>query len=143
MDTTFSKTYDCEELAEIRRSPQWHRTIITPAAPPWADGTAFLLTFILSTVNVGSGLSPFGRIAPNGASGIFATPDPQRICVVAKGEGLFCSASEPRCWEPVRATPVIDVLAPWAPGNHRFCHVHGLGCLWSGRHQVANEAVMG
>ena len=142
MDTTFSKTYDCEGLAE---TPQ-------PAVAPhyyYPGGTTvggrdgILVDVHPEHGKRWIGTFAFGRIAPNGASGIFTTPDPQRICVVAKGEGYFVSASEPRCWEPVRATPVIDVRAIVRPGNHRFCHVHGLGCLWSGRHQVANEGVMG
>jgi hypothetical protein len=51
----------------------------------------------------------YGDIAPNGTSGVFSTPDPRRLCVVARGAGYLVSATDPTLWEPVRATPIIDV----------------------------------
>ena len=51
----------------------------------------------------------FGQVTPKGVTGVFTTPDPQRVCVVAKGAGYLVSASFPTRWEPVNATPIIDV----------------------------------
>ena len=51
----------------------------------------------------------FGQVTPQGVSGIFDMPDPDRVCVVAQGEGYIIKATMPTVWETVRATPVIDV----------------------------------
>jgi hypothetical protein len=55
------------------------------------------------------GVFAFGRLTPKGVSGIFTTPDPDRLCVVAKGAGYLVRADDPSAWEPVAANPVIDV----------------------------------
>ena len=55
------------------------------------------------------GTFAFGHLSSKGASGIFTTPDPQRLCVVARGAGYFVSADRPTIWEPVLTTPIIDV----------------------------------
>jgi hypothetical protein len=38
------------------------------------------------------GTFAFGDITPNGMSGIFAMPDPHRLCVVSSGDGADESA---------------------------------------------------
>jgi len=62
------------------------------------------------------GTFAFGTVEPKGISGIFTTPSPDRLCVVARGEGYFISASTPTTWEPVQATPIIDVRPIRAQG---------------------------
>lgn len=55
------------------------------------------------------GTFAFGRTAPKGTSGIFTTPDSNRLCAVANGAGYFVIANNPESWEMVDATPIIDV----------------------------------
>jgi hypothetical protein len=115
MDTTFSKTYDCEELAETPQ-PAVSPHYFYPGAATEGGRDGILVEVHPEHGKPWHGTFAFGQIAPKGASGIFATPDSQRICVVARGAGYFVSASEPRCWEPVRATPVTEVRAISAQG---------------------------
>jgi hypothetical protein len=108
MDMTFSHLYDCEQLTEgpgVPSSPHFYypggsskggRDGILVRIRPY-NGQPWLATFA------------FGEIAPRGPTGIFTTPDPQLLCVVAKGAGYFVSTSEPSSWESVRVTPIIDV----------------------------------
>jgi hypothetical protein len=42
-------------------------------------------------------------------SGIFTTPDPDRLWVVAAGEGYFVSANTPTSWEEISAVAILDV----------------------------------
>ncbi|MBO0757412.1 MAG: hypothetical protein J2P54_16270, partial [Bradyrhizobiaceae bacterium] len=55
------------------------------------------------------GTFAFGHLTPNGVSGIFTTPDPDRLCVVAAGEGYFVSANRPTSWEGISVVPILDV----------------------------------
>lgn len=62
------------------------------------------------------GTFAFGQVTPKGVSGIFTTPDPQRLCAVSRGEGYLVSATTPTVWEAIRATPIIDVQPVRAQG---------------------------
>jgi hypothetical protein len=107
MDTTLAHFYECARLTEAPNlalphfyypgaSTQGGRDGVLAKVSP-AEGKPWLGTFA------------FGQIAPKGASGIFTTPSPQRLCVVARGEGYIVSADAPTQWEPVRARPIMDV----------------------------------
>jgi len=115
MDTTFSKTYECEELAETPQ-PAVLPHYFYPGATIGSGRDGILIEVRPEHGQSWHGTFAFGQIAPKGASGIFTTPDPQRICVVAKGAGYFISSSDPTSWELVRATPVIDVRPVSAQG---------------------------
>jgi len=60
------------------------------------------------------GVFAFGRITPSGVTGVFTTPNPERICVVSKGEGYMVSSSIPTVWEPIQTRPIIDVRPVYA-----------------------------
>jgi hypothetical protein len=108
MDTTFSHEYECEELAEMPQPEELPHYYYSGArARGGRDG--LLIDLRPEGGARWLGTFAFGRIAPRGVSGIFATPNPKRVCVVAKGAGYLVSTSEPTCWEPVSAVPVIDV----------------------------------
>jgi hypothetical protein len=55
------------------------------------------------------GTFAFGRIVPNGLSGVFTTPHRKRLLVVAKGDGYLITADNPERWERVVTVPTIDV----------------------------------
>ena len=108
MDRTFRHRYETEELTEGPGFPVSHHyyypgaltsggrdgvlvRICPDEGPPW------LATFA------------FGEFAPESPLGIFTTPDPHRLCVVAKGPAYFVSANDPTSWEEVCVTPVLDI----------------------------------
>lgn len=108
MDTTFPHTYECQKLTESAglaslahyyypgaSTKGGQDGILVEVRPD--DGESWLGTFA------------FGHIVPKGVCGIFTMPDPQALCVVAKGEGYIVRANAPKSWEPVRVTPIIDV----------------------------------
>jgi hypothetical protein len=114
MDTTFPHSYECELLRETPRIALAQHYYPGASTQGGRDG-------ILAEVRPENGepwLGTFasGQIAPKGASGIFTTPDPHRLCVVAAGAGYIVTAAAPANWEPVRATPIIDVRPIRAQG---------------------------
>lgn len=55
------------------------------------------------------GVFEFGRYGTSAITGVYSSPDPERICVVAKGNAFFVVANDPAFWESIPAVPVIDV----------------------------------
>jgi hypothetical protein len=115
MDTTFSKTYQCDELAETPQ-PAVLPHYFYPFASTEGGRDGIFVEVCPEHGHPWQGTFAFGHVAPKGASGIFTTPDPLRVCVVAKGAGYFVSASEPTSWELVRVTPITDVRPVHAQG---------------------------
>jgi hypothetical protein len=109
MDTTFHHLYEYEQLAEIpgrEVSPHFYY----PGASS-GGGRDGLIVRIQSC-----GGAPwlatfaFGQSSARGVrTGILTTPDPQRLCVIARGGGYFVNANDPTSWERVQAQPIIDV----------------------------------
>ena len=108
MNITFPHAYECEQLDEIpshlsvehyyypSASKQGGRDGIIVEVRP-AQGLPWLGTFA------------FGQITPKGSSGVFTTPNVERLCVVSRGEGYFVSTIAPGSWERVALTPIIEV----------------------------------
>jgi hypothetical protein len=53
----------------------------------------------------------FGKIGQASVSRVLSMPDPEKLCVVARGAGYVVTAATPLAWEAVRAIPIIDVRA--------------------------------
>src|SRR2546425_2622421 len=107
MDATFPHSYECKRLKETSRSALPHYYF--PGASTQGGRDGLLVEVRPEHSQPWLGTFAFGQVTPNGVSGIFTTPDPQRLCVVSKGEGYLVSATTPTEWEVVRATPIIDV----------------------------------
>lgn len=108
MDKSFPHSYECDQMDELPgisllqhyyypgASTEGGRDGVLVRISP-EDGRPWLATFA------------FGEITPNGASGIFSTPNPRTLCAVARGAGYFVSAAEPRSWESIAVLPIRDV----------------------------------
>jgi hypothetical protein len=57
------------------------------------------------------GMFAFGKFGNEGISRVLSMPDPEKLCVVARGSGYVVSAARPDDWGPVKAIPIIDVRA--------------------------------
>ena len=55
------------------------------------------------------GTFAFSRVSPKGFSGTRATLNPERLCVVAPGEGFVVTASAPRTGASLGINPMTDV----------------------------------
>src|SRR5258707_10944268 len=108
MNTSFTHIYECRQLSESPASAQSPHYYYPGAS---TEGGRDGIVAEVRPENGGPwlGTFAFGQITPRGVSGIFTTPDPQRFCVVAKGQGYLVYAKVPTEWESVRATPIIDV----------------------------------
>lgn len=114
IDSTFAHSYECERLTETPRATQPH--YYYPGASPRGGGDGILIEVRPQNGQMWLGTFAFGRLTAQAVSGLFTTPDPERFCVVSKGEGCIVSAANPTEWEAVRATPIIDVRSVRAQG---------------------------
>lgn len=103
-NTTFPKAYSIEWPTELPNCGSPH--FFYPGASSVGGHDGFLVKIRPENGQAWLGTFAFGD---GGFSGIFSTPDPQRICVVSRGAGYFVNVTQPSKWEGVRASPIMDV----------------------------------
>lgn len=58
-----------------------------------------------------NGIFAFGDIKTRQSkSGVYSMPDPNILCVVSSGAGYIVLSNNPKDWESVDCTPILDVL---------------------------------
>jgi hypothetical protein len=114
MDLSFPHSYECDQLTEISESSLRHYYF--PGATTQGGGDGILLRVRPDHGQAWLGTFAFGRVSPKGFSGLFTTPDPEYLCVVARGEGYFVPANKPEAWGSVGVKPVVDVRPVGAHG---------------------------
>jgi hypothetical protein len=107
LDMTFEHSYSCRLLTETPAVAPPH--YYYPGASTAGGPDGLLLEVTSERGGLWIGTFAFGRITPRGVSGIFATPQPERLCVVAQGAGYIVRANDPQAWEAVPVIPIIDV----------------------------------
>jgi len=113
MDTTFPTEYECDQLMELPNGPMPH-FYYPDSNGGGADGLLVMVRPKLAQTWIGT--FAFGRVTPKGVSGIYSTPNPRRVCVVANGSGYLVSTNVPKIWESIWATPITDVRPIRAQG---------------------------
>jgi hypothetical protein len=109
VDHSFPHHFGCDVLDELPGGDGPHRYFFPRGTLAGQDGVIVRVrpTHAESWI----GMFAFGKFGSAGVSRVLAMPDPERLCVVARGAGFIVSASSPDVWEIVEATPVIDVRA--------------------------------
>src|SRR5262245_47392662 len=112
---SFPHSYECEQLLELPGSISLVRHWFSDT--PSAQGKDGLLVLVCPKGGESwLGTFAFGQISSNGLSGLFATPDPETICVVARGAGYLVKANRPDVWEILNVKPVVEAHAVPAQG---------------------------
>jgi hypothetical protein len=107
IDLAFPHSYEVEELGDLPGTGKLADPVIYFPPPKYrpehnglwlkvtaAGGNAWIGVFAFSA-------STFSRVV--------SSPDPSRICVVAKGGAYIVKVDEPEIWEQIPADPVMDV----------------------------------
>src|SRR4051794_11982997 len=97
MDTTFPHTYEVEQLNEtpgVSSTPHFY--YLGGKTTGGRDGV--LVKILPQAGQAWLGTFGFSRVAPTEVSGVFTMPDPEQMCVVAKGQGYLVSANLPTNW---------------------------------------------
>jgi len=115
MGNSFSANYDYKELFEVS-SPASLSHYFYPGASQIGGHDGMLVEVYPDEYAAWQGTFAFGKVIPNGLSGVFAMPNPQQICVVSRGSGYLVSVINPTSWECIDAIPVIGVYPVLAQG---------------------------
>jgi len=109
MDSKFERRYEYELLEEGPAKGS-SRHFYYPGATKAGGSDGLLIRVQPQVGDSWIGTFAFGCVLKKrGMSRVFATPNPDVMCVVANGEGYLVSASDPQTWEEVNAVPVLDV----------------------------------
>jgi hypothetical protein len=136
MEDQFDSHYECRVLEELPSNSSALRYFYQPLTSlTGQDGISVL---ILPTGGVPwIGTFAFGKMSTSKeVSGLYTTPNPDRFCVIAKGEGYIVSVHDPNDWELVSATPVLGVhilnavgLVVFSDYTHLVSYNHN-GLFW-------------
>jgi len=116
LDTTFPHDYECKKLTEGPGAPTIPHYYY-PGASLLGGGDGLLVEVQANTGRAWLATFAFGDFKEKGASGLFTTPDPGRLCAVSNGAGYWVSAIDPTRWESVTVYPIVDI---------RPIHAHGI-----------------
>src|SRR5688500_7035239 len=100
VDFTFAHSFALEVLEELPgevRSPR----LFFPGRRADTDGINLRVTPHDGAAWIGT--FAFGNFGSAGTSRVLTMPDPERLCIVARGAGFIVSADSPESWETVNA----------------------------------------
>jgi hypothetical protein len=113
VDFSFPHRFACELLDELPGGPVLPH-YFPPARAAGQDG--LVVRVRSETAEEWIGVFAFGEFGNAGVSRVLSMPDPEMLCVVARGAGYVVTAAKPDIWETVRAIPIIDVRAVLGAG---------------------------
>jgi len=111
LDSTFDSSYAVEFLDGFSPGREVRRFYF-PGASTVGGGDGLLVRVIPGQCEVDPwvGVFAWGGLSPKGATGVFTCPDPDHLCVVARGAGYVVSAVDPSHHELLGVTPVMGVF---------------------------------
>lgn len=114
VDLSFPHHFNCEVLDELPGGFTSQRYFFPDGALGGHDG--IIVQVRPESAESWIGTFAFGKFGNAGVSRVLSMPNPDKLCVVARGAGFVGSASFPECWEEVRAVPIIDARPIAASG---------------------------
>lgn len=108
VDFSFPNRFACEVLDELPRGLPLRYYFPRDQA---AGQDGVIVRVRPETAEGWIGMFAFGKFREAGVTRALSMPDPEKLCVVARGAGYVVTAATPDVWETVRAIPIIDVRA--------------------------------
>lgn len=104
----FSRNYEYERLKELPQ-PELVRHLYFPGASEAGGADGVLIRVMPRSYPTWIGTFAFGVLTPHGITSALETPDPDNLCVVAKGRGYVVDTREPENHQEVLLHPIVDV----------------------------------
>lgn len=105
---TFPTNYQCDLLEELPQ-PEGVRHLYFPGATTVGGADGVLIRVEPTSHATWIGTFAYGKLSPKGVTNVFSMPDPNCLCVVARGQGYMVPASEPTTYQDVAFHPIMDV----------------------------------
>ena len=106
MSLCFDKHYKFTLLDEIGTVPVMYFPGIS-TSEGGHDG--ILVQIVPANGELWVGCFEFGPSLVNSVTGVYTTPDPDRLAIASRGAGYLVSSSSPSRWEKVEVFPVLGV----------------------------------
>jgi len=106
LDTCFRRNYECDVLVEIPHGDRFYY----PGASTQGGSDGPIVRVLPHSEDSWVGVFAFGRSSMGGATGLFTFPDPDIVCVVARGNGYVVHANDPHDWNEIEVYPVCSVI---------------------------------
>jgi len=105
----FAHDYRVEEVIELGMGSGLEKHFYFPSASEQGGRDGVLLRIIPVTGTSWVGTFGFGSEIPKAITGVYSCPDPESLCVIAKGEGYLVNVTEPTVWQEIDVYPILDI----------------------------------
>lgn len=143
LDLSFAHNYEVIYPVDKPSGPVTAKVVYYPGAEESGTWDGLMLKVGPNNGDPWIGVFAFGAIHRGAPSGIFALPDPNRICVVASGKGYIVRADDPTDWAVVANNPIADArivpdreLVVFADHSALAAYGHA-GLAW--QHEVVSD----
>jgi hypothetical protein len=110
IDLSTPRSYEVEQLSELPGTDKLAVPLIFFPPPKHRQEHDGLWLKVKPASGPGwVGVFAFGMQSSCTFSRVVSSPDPNRVCVIAKGSAYIVKADEPEVWEQIPIIPVMDV----------------------------------
>ncbi len=107
-DFSFSRRYECDPIDELSGG-EVPSHYYYPGGTLAGGGDGVIVRIAPEGGASWTGTFAFGKHGQNTVTRVLSMPDSDKVCVVSRGAGYIVPVHDPRIWEGVEATPVIDI----------------------------------
>src|SRR5260370_36371493 len=112
VDLTYPHNYELEEMVELAPQPGEEEHLYFPGASHAGGHDGVLARVTPSTSGPAwTGTFAFRDNFPKAVTAVYACPDPESLCVIAKGSGYIVNSKAPHIWQAIEIYPILDVRA--------------------------------
>lgn len=119
IDKSFPSAYEFELLEDLPPGPLRVHTFSRPGSGPVSSGV--LLRVRPEVGDSWIGVFAPGSLATRATTGVYTSPDPNSLCVVARGDGYLVDTNSPPDFTCVKASPIMAVYPIVGQGFLIFC----------------------
>ena len=108
-DFSFPCSYEAEELLEFPGTGVFHSPVVHFPRTDKPNGSGLWLKVKARSGKTWIGVFSRGYNVPPAFSRVLGSPLPDRVCVIADGNGYIVDVENPEVWEQIPVMPVLGV----------------------------------
>lgn len=107
LNDCFRRNYECDVLDEMPSGERFYY----PGASTQSGSDGPIARVIPNSGDAWVGVFAYGKNSPkDGATGLFSFPDPDIVCIVARGDGYLVRTNDPSDWKAVEVYPICAAV---------------------------------
>jgi hypothetical protein len=105
IDLSFQSNYSVEIVEGLGSDNRYYY----PGATTEGGKDGLIIKVVPAKKESWIGVFAFGEVSKKAISGIYTTPNSEKLCIVSRGAGYIVSASDPTDWKEVKSIPIMAV----------------------------------